>query len=124
MSGKVGFGIIGIGNMGSNYATKVTNGECPDFELVAVADISPKRQNWAKENLNESVKIFTTAEEMLDSGMLDACMVETPHYDHPLIAMEALKAGLHVLSEKPVGVFTKNIRELNELAAKSGKAFQ
>ena len=35
--GKIKLGIIGIGNMGSNYATKVTNGECPDFELVAGA---------------------------------------------------------------------------------------
>ncbi|MBP3577131.1 MAG: Gfo/Idh/MocA family oxidoreductase, partial [Lachnospiraceae bacterium] len=115
--GKIKLGIIGIGNMGSNYATKVTNGECPDFELVAVADISPKRQNWAKENLNESVKIFTTAEEMLDSGMLDACMVETPHYDHPHYAIECIKRGIHVMIDKPAGVYTKQIREMNECAA-------
>lgn len=115
--GKIKLGIIGIGNMGSNYATKVTNGECPDFELVAVADISPKRQQWAKENLKETVKIFTTAEEMLDSGMLDACMVETPHYDHPHYAIECIKRGIHVMIDKPAGVYTKQIREMNECAA-------
>ena len=42
--GKIKLGIIGIGNMGSNYATKVTNGECPDFELVAVRNV---RQRYA-----------------------------------------------------------------------------
>ena len=114
--GKIKLGIIGIGNMGSNYATKVTNGECPDFELVAVADISPKRQNWAKENLNESVKIFTTAEELLDSGLIDACMIETPHYDHPRYAIECMKRGIHVMIDKPAGVYTKQVREMNECA--------
>ena len=114
--GKIKLGIIGIGNMGSNYATKVTGGECPDFELVAVADISPKRQEWARENLNKSVRIFTTAEEMLDSGMLDACMVETPHYDHPHYAMECIKRGIHVMIDKPAGVYTKQVREMNECA--------
>ena len=71
-----------------------------------------------KENLSESVKIFTIAEEMLDSGMLDACMVETPHYAHPHYAMECMKRGIHVMIDKPAGVYTKQVREMNECAAK------
>ena len=114
--GKIKLGIIGIGNMGSNYATKVANGECPDFELVAVADINPKRLDWARENLKGSMTLFDTAEEMLDSGMLDACMVETPHYDHPRYAMECMKRGIHVMIDKPAGVYTKQVREMNECA--------
>ncbi len=114
--GKIKLGIIGIGNMGSNYATKVTNGECPDFELVAVADVNPARINWAKENLKDSVTLFTTAEEMLDSGLIEACMVETPHYDHPRYAMECIKRGIHVMIDKPAGVYTKQVREMNECA--------
>jgi len=114
--GKIKLGIIGIGNMGSNYATKVVNGECPDFELVAVADTNPKRLDWARENLKGSMALFSTAEEMLDSGMLDACMVETPHYDHPTYAIECIKRGIHVMIDKPAGVYTKQVREMNECA--------
>ena len=66
---KIKLGIIGIGNMGSNYATKVANGECPDFQLVAVADTNPKRLEWARENLKGSMSLFDTAEAMLDSGL-------------------------------------------------------
>ena len=113
---KIKLGIIGIGNMGSNYATKVTQGECPDFELVAVADVNPARLKWAKENLKDNVTLFSTAEEMLDSGMLDACMVETPHYVHPHYAMECMKRGIHVMIDKPAGVYTKQVREMNECA--------
>lgn len=114
--GKIKLGIIGIGNMGSNYATKVIKGECPDFELVAVADTNPMRITWAKENLNDSVKLFSTAEEMLDSGMIEACMVETPHYDHPHYAMECMERRIHVMIDKPAGVYTKQVREMNECA--------
>ncbi|MBR6643116.1 MAG: Gfo/Idh/MocA family oxidoreductase [Lachnospiraceae bacterium] len=115
---KIKLGIIGIGNMGSNYATRVANGECPDFELVAVADINPKRLEWARENLKGSMTLFDTAEEMLDSGLIEACMVETPHYVHPHYAMECMKRGIHVMIDKPAGVYTKQVREMNECAAK------
>ena len=115
---KIRLGIIGIGNMGSNYAQRVANGECPDFQLVAVADINPKRLDWARENLKGSMTLFDTAEEMLDSGLIDACMVETPHYAHPHYAMECMKRGIHVMIDKPAGVYTKQVREMNECAAK------
>ena len=104
--GKIKLGIIGIGNMGSNYASKVANGECTN----------PKRLDWARENLKGSMTLFSAAEEMLDSGMLDACMVETPHYDHPHYAMECMKRGIHVMIDKPAGVYTKQVREMNECA--------
>ena len=116
--GKIKLGIIGIGNMGSFYATKVWKGECPDFELVAVADINPARLAWATENLGDSVTQFSTAEELLDSGLMDACMVETPHYVHPHYAMECMKRGIHVLIDKPAGVYTKQVREMNAFAEK------
>ena len=40
---KIKLGIIGIGNMGSAHSKNIVGGECPDFELVAVADIKPQR---------------------------------------------------------------------------------
>ena len=111
-------GILSIGNMGSTHAKKIVAGKCPDFELVAVADLDPARLTWAKENLGENIACFATAEEMLDSGMIDACIVCTPHYDHPKYAMACMERGIHVLVEKPAGVYTKQVREMNEMAAK------
>jgi predicted dehydrogenase len=40
MDKKIKLGIIGIGNMGSSHAKRVVEGKCPDFELVAIADIN------------------------------------------------------------------------------------
>ena len=118
MSKKIKLGIIGIGNMGSAHARNIVGGECPDFELVAVADIKPQRLEWAKSELSPDIHCFETAEEMLDSGLINACMVCVPHYDHPKYAIECMRRGIHVMVEKPAGVYTKQVREMNEEAKK------
>ena len=114
---KIRLGIIGIGNMGSGHANSVVKGMCPDFVLAAVADTNPKRLEWAKTALGD-VKTFNTAEEMLDSGCIDACIVAVPHYDHTKYAIECMKRGIHVMVEKPAGVYIKQVREMNEEAEK------
>ena len=43
-----------------------------------------------------------------------------PHYQHPVLAKEAFAQGLHVMREKPAGVYTKAVREMNEAAKESG----
>ena len=118
MENKVKVGIIGIGNMGSGHAANIKNGCCPEIELAAVADLNPERLSWAKENLPETVARLDNAYDMLDSGLLDACIVAVPHYDHPTFVRACLDRGIHPLSEKPAGVYTKQVREMNEAAAK------
>ena len=104
---KVRLGIIGIGNMGSVHARNIVEGKCPEIELAAVADINPARIQWAEENLPASVEKFDDACTMMDSGKVDAVLVAVPHYGHPGLAMEGFKRGLHVMVEKPAGVYTK-----------------
>ncbi len=118
MSKKIKLGIIGIGNMGSGHAHNIVRGECPEFKLVAVADIKPQRIEWAKKELPAEINCFKTAEAMLDSGLIEACMICVPHYDHPKYAIECMKRGIHVMVEKPAGVYTKQVREMCEEAEK------
>ncbi|KWX85544.1 oxidoreductase, partial [Paenibacillus riograndensis] len=107
---KVRYGIIGIGNMGRAHALSLLD-DVKRAELAAVCDISPERLEWASEQLPEKVKHFRTAAEMFQSGTIDAVLISTPHYDHPPLAIEALGYGLHVLIEKPAGVYTKAVQE-------------
>ena len=118
MEKKIKLGIIGIGNMGTGHAKNILTGKCPEFALVAAADINPDRLAWAKESLSPDVTYFDDALKMLDSGLIEACMVCVPHYDHPKYAMECMKRGIHVMVEKPAGVYTKQVREMNEEAKK------
>lgn len=111
-------GIIGLGNMGSGHAKNIVKGEVEGMTLAAIADINPERRAWAKENC-PGAEIFDDAIKMMDSGLVDAVIVATPHYFHPVYVSEALKRDIHALSEKPAGVYTKAVREVNELAARS-----
>ena len=114
--GQIKLGIIGLGNMGTGHAGNVTGGKCPDITLTAVADINPDRIEWGKNNLPGKITYFDDAIKMLDSSLIDACIIAVPHYDHPKYAMECMKRGINVMVEKPAGVYTKQVREMNEEA--------
>ena len=112
---QVRFGIIGIGNRGTEIAQRILNGETTELEITAVADTDPARLAWAAENL-PGVQRFDSAQALLDSGAVDAVVVAVPHYDHPGLCLEALKRNIHVMCEKPAGVYTKAVRPVIEYA--------
>jgi predicted dehydrogenase len=123
---KVRYGVAGIGNMGSGHVNSLLAGEIENAVLTAVCDIKQDRLDWAKKSADEKggeISLFSDYRDMLKSGLIDAVLIATPHYLHPVIGIEAFDAGLHVLSEKPIGVYTKNIVDLMEAAKKSGKVF-
>lgn len=119
MENKIKLGIIGIGNMGSGHASNIKNGECPEIELTAIADIDNDRLEWSKaQNYGDGITYFTDALQMLDSGLINACLIAVPHYDHTVYAIECMKRGIHVMVEKPAGVYTKQVKEMNSEAEK------
>ncbi len=119
MDKKIKLGIIGIGNMGSGHAGNIKKGECPEFEIVAIADINSERIEWAKkQQFGDNISYFEDAIEMLDSGIIEACIIAVPHYEHTNFAIECMKRNIHVMVEKPAGVYTKQVREMNEHSEK------
>ena len=118
MCRQIRLGVIGAGNMGSAHVKCIQEGHCPEIVISAVADIKPERL----ENQNVTNK-FDTASAMLDSGLIDAALIATPHYDHPSLAIDCFNKGIHVMMEKPAGVYTKQVREMNDAASKSDIVF-
>ena len=117
MCKKIKLGIIGIGNMGSGHASNIKDGKCPEIELVAIADNNSQRLEWAKnQNYAENITYFDDAIKMLDSGIIDSCLIAVPHYDHTVYAIECMNRGIHVMVEKPAGVYTKQVKEMNRVA--------
>ena len=108
---KVRLGIIGAGNMGSGHIRNILAGKCPEIEVVAVADRRESRREAAHEQLPEA-KIFNEGSELIASGVAEAVLIATPHYQHPVLAIDAFKHGLHVMCEKPAGVYTLQVREM------------
>lgn len=97
---KVRFGVIGTGGMGSGHCRWMHT--IDEAVLTAVCDTEPAAVAAMAEQ--HSVPSFATSVELLDSGLVDAVVIATPHYFHPTIAIEAFERGIHVLSEKPIAV--------------------
>lgn len=119
---EVRMGVIGLGNMGTSHAHKIYNGEVSRMKLGAICDIAEGRREYARENFPD-VEVFDDAEKMMNSGLVDAIVIAVPHYDHPTLAIKGFEKGLHVLVEKPAGVYTEQVLAMNEAAAKSDKVF-
>lgn len=113
------FGIIGLGIMGQEHARAI--GANPLLKLAAVSDIQSKTGRQIATDLN--CKWFDSAEEMIQSGEVDAVVIATPHWQHAELAISALKAGLHVLCEKPLTVTVDQADEVLKVASQSRGMF-
>ena len=103
----VRFGIIGMGNIGRFHADYLLNGKIKGATLAAISDAIP-----ANLERYPQIKSFLKSEELIRSGLCDAIIIATPHYFHTTLGIEALKAGLHVLVEKPISVHKADCERL------------
>lgn len=119
MSKIIRYGIVGVGKQGSFYSKLLTKAKflIKGAKLTAVCDLLEDRRKYAKENL-KGVEVFEDYKKMFESGLIDVVLIETPHYDHAKIAIDAFNAGINVLCDKPAGVYTSQVVKMNEEAKK------
>lgn len=116
MTKRIRLGIIGLGAQGGMYAQLLTDGRVPGVELGAICDIDPAKAAVAAETY-AGVPFFDDYRQLLDSDAIDAVVTTVPHYLHPEMGIAAIERGVHALVEKPAGVYTKQVAELNDVAA-------
>jgi predicted dehydrogenase len=123
---KVRFGVIGLGAVGASHARVIAAAGSGSFELGGVACATPENAHRLADEL--SVPHFHDAQELLESGTVEAVLIATPHYLHPPLTVRAARAGVHVLCEKPlavtVGPARWMIRECNKHNVALGVMFQ
>ncbi len=115
----VRFGIIGVGGMGFGHCASMNQIE--EAHLAAVCDTNYAALKEAKSRYR--VPGYDNYEALLDSGLVDAVIIATPHYFHPPIAEAAFRRKLHVLSEKPIGVTVSAADAMIRAAKESGCVF-
>ena len=116
---KLRVGLVGIGGMGGCHYFNQDN--VPKAEVVAVCDV---RKDMAKEKLKgRKVKIYKSLSRMLKNEQLDMIDICTPSYLHKDMAIKLLKAGYHVVCEKPMTLNAKDAKKVLEVAKQSGKKF-
>jgi UDP-N-acetyl-2-amino-2-deoxyglucuronate dehydrogenase len=113
---NVRLGVIGLGVQGRAYSGFLTEGKVKNMVLGAICDNDPAKKQMAEEKY-PGVPFYDNYIEMLESGDVDAIVTCVPHYLHPEMGIEAIKRNIHALVEKPAGVYTKQVKELNDFAA-------
>jgi predicted dehydrogenase len=93
--------------MGRAHAANILAGKVPRLQLVAAAESDP-----VKLASLPGVRAFSSFDEMAASGLIDAVLIATPHFQHTSLGIQALKAGLHVLVEKPISVHKADAERL------------
>jgi len=115
MANKVRLGIIGLGAQGSMYAGFIQDGMVPNMKISAICDVDLAKAQVV-ESKHPGVPFYEDYAAMLESGDVDGIVTCVPHYLHPEMGIEALKRNIHALVEKPAGVYTKQVKELNAFA--------
>ena len=105
------FGIVGVGGIASMHVDNIITGKCPGLKIVAMADRKEARRKWAAEKVPDA-KIFNEGADLIKSGLCEAVLIAVPHYQHPELTILALQNNLHVMCEKPAGVYTLQVREM------------
>ncbi len=105
---KVKLAVIGVGVMGSSHLRDIANLE--NTELAALCDIDRARADQYAQMYG--VPAYYDYRELLEKGGVDGVVIATPHYDHTPIAIDAMKRGVHVLTEKPIAVHTQDARKM------------
>jgi len=104
---KVRLGIIGMGNIGQHHHAYLSAGKVSRVELVAVSDAVP-----GKLDRYNSLKTFSDGEELIGSGLVDAVIIATPHFQHTSLGIAALNHGVHAMVEKPISAHKADAERL------------
>lgn len=120
MAKAVSFGVVGAMGIGRSHRRAIH--DVSGCELTACCDVNPDFVQQVCEE--EGVEGFTDPVKMYKSGLVDAVTVGTPHWFHPDLTVKAFRAGLHVLSEKPMAVTVSGCDKMIAAQKKAGKVLQ
>lgn len=103
---KVRLGIIGLGNIGKFHADYLLDYKVSRCELVAVSSPGTAPEKY------RALKYFNDGEQLIRSGEVDGVIIATPHFQHTTLGIAALRAGVHVMVEKPVSAHKADAERL------------
>lgn len=131
----INFGIIGCGLMGREFASAAArwchlSDDIPAPKIVAVSDINKNNSEWFVKNVPTVKAAFDDYSELLKMEEIDAVYVAVPHVLHQEIYTAVLRAGKHLMGEKPFGMnkaqndaITEEIHRHPELCVRCSSEF-
>lgn len=124
---QIKLGIIGCGGMiAKTHMQNIIDGKCPSVSITAISNRTYAKAVAVAEMLEKEgvkAKVYETDSDLIQNADIDAVLINTPHYQHEALTVEAFEKGLHVLCEKPSGAYTLQARAMNVAADKAGTVF-
>jgi len=111
-------GIIGFGGMASYHFSTLK--EYDRLNVKGIFDVNPERGKYAEKL---GLKAYSSKDELLSDEEIDIVLVATTNEVHKEISIEAMKAGKHVICEKPVALSSEELTEIMEVSKKYNKVF-
>lgn len=108
--------IIGLGGMGTWHLNKLATLDEP--EVAGIWDIREERREFARE---KGVYVYSGLEELLADQTVDMVLIATPNDLHKPLAIAAMEAGKHVISEKPITLNSADLQEMIDASERTGK---
>ena len=116
------WGIIGPGSIANNYADGLAQSTSGKLTAIASRDAA-KRASFGDKYAIPAAKRYDTYAALMADPDVDAVYVATPHPWHAELSIAALRAGKHVLCEKPAGMNAAEVTAVTEVAAQQGRFF-
>ena len=116
------WGIIGPGSIAHNYADGLAQTEAGTLVAISSRDAA-RRKDFGDQYKIPEGKRYADAAALLADKDVDAIYVSTPHPWHAEMSIAALRAGKHVLCEKPGGMNAAEVVAVTEVAAQEGRFF-
>ena len=110
--------LIGYGGMGRWHVEKLRT--LPEFEIAGVYDILPERREAA---VKDGLTAYDSLESLLADASVELVTIATPNDLHRPIAIQAMAAGKHVISEKPVTLSSRDLQAMIGASRKYGRIF-
>ncbi len=118
----VRWGIVGPGNIAANFAQGLAESERGELEAISGRDPDRRKAFGEKFSVPAS-RCFCDVNDLLATEAVDAIYVSTPHPFHAALAIQAMRAGKHVLVEKPAGLIRGEVVAMTEVAAQQDVFF-
>ena len=112
-------GVVGFGGMAGHHVNQLAKGNTR-VRVKGIYDINPLRMQAAEE---KGYMTYPSLEAMLADEEIDIVLVAVYNNFHKEISIKALRAGKHVLCEKPVTMSSDELREIMEVVKETGKVF-
>jgi len=110
--------IVGYGGMGRHHRRRITSET--GLSVTGLYDINPEKTAPSR---SDKLKVYGSFDEVISAPEIDLVLISTPNNFHKDLAIRAMEAGKHIISEKPVSMNSAELEQMIAVSKRTGSVF-